>query len=53
MREKNIELVNKYHHLSYIPKCDPRQGEWDPVQCFEEVGMCWYVKAANEFDVSG
>ena len=47
-REKNLEMQAKYKHLSYIPRCDPGNGEWQAVQCIDQVGMCWCVNRKGE-----
>ncbi|ODM92548.1 BPTI/Kunitz domain-containing protein [Orchesella cincta] len=47
-REKNVQLKTLYQHFNYVPSCDPQTGEWNPSQCFDEIGMCWCVNKKGE-----
>lgn len=47
-REKNMELRKRYQHFNYMPSCDAQSGDWNPTQCFDEVGMCWCVNKKGE-----
>ncbi|XP_067130970.1 uncharacterized protein [Centruroides vittatus] len=44
--EHNYKLLKNSENVIFIPKCNKKTGEWEPLQCMEDVGICWCV---NEY----
>jgi hypothetical protein len=42
MKEANRDAALKYKKSMFIPQCD-ESGGWEPVQCMDELGLCWCV----------
>jgi len=48
LREKNRKMADKYKKVVFNPKCHPVSGDWETIQCLEEVGICWCVDRDGE-----
>lgn len=44
--EHNYKLLKNNDKVIFIPKCNKKTGEWEPMQCMESLGICWCV---NEY----
>lgn len=43
-----MELLLEDNRVNYIPRCSPITGDWEPIQCIEEVNMCWCVNSLGK-----
>ncbi len=48
LREKNLRISEKTKKVVFKPKCSHGTGDWEPIQCLEEVGICWCVDKDGE-----